>query len=146
MHWVIRCDGASSPSEGVNGRAGAAFIATDSQNKQVQYKRFLRGTVNRAEVTAILLALEWAYTDLKDEDTLTICSDSQYAVYATAQKLGLEYLPHNVTNFFPEIFADIVLYYRRLGGGSRVSFEWVPRHENKDVDKLAKAAKDMEEK
>lgn len=143
MHYEAWCDGASSPKEGKNGRAGAAFVIKSDQNHRIEYKRFLRGTVNRAEVLAILLALEWAYENLKEGDTLTINSDSTFAVYAVAQKLDLAYLRHNVTAFFPELFADIVSYYKRCGGGSVVIFNWISRDFNVEADKLAKQAKLM---
>lgn len=145
LNWKVNVDGASSPRQGLEGPAGAAFIAKSDQGHLVTYKRAMRGSVNKAEVTALLLALEWAYEALKEGDTLIIHSDSEWATFCLAEKLELRYLKHYRTIKLATIFHDCVLYYGRLVkrlGADCITFKTIPREQNREADALAKAAKE----
>ena len=114
-------DGAS------RGNPGLAGIGIYSPNK-IKHKKFLgRATNNIAEYTAVLEALK-----IIKEENLEFYLDSELAV----KQLNKEYKVKNKE--IKKIYEQI----QELVKGRKVTFEWIPREENKEADALANQAID----
>ncbi|KAJ7442491.1 ribonuclease H-like domain-containing protein [Mycena galericulata] len=118
--------------------------------------RFPTPTNQRAELSAIIMALEMARdrrAELRDDPffILTIHADSKYAIGCLSEWLdkwlnngwrnarGFEVANRELIEEASDLMDDI-------NNGGRVDFVWVPREENENADYLAnKACDELEE-
>ena len=137
---------------GQPGAIGAAAAARRYNDGSVSYRtRQLddddyNATSQRAEILAIILALEWAMDDYENLNNspyldVTIHSDSKYAVNCMNQWLAR--WSHNgwttsvggsVAN--RDILQDAIDAENRVLAVGNVAYKWVPRSEVHEADKL----------
>ncbi|KAI0149368.1 ribonuclease H-like domain-containing protein [Pestalotiopsis sp. NC0098] len=112
-------------------------------------------TNQRAEITAIILALEWAIEKSRELDTDPYCitdiySDSQYAVNCFSQWIarwsrngwvnsrGVE-----VAN--SDLLQDAVPLHNEVFNLGELHYHWVPRHQNAHADRYCNQELDEQE-
>lgn len=135
-HWEIYVDGASSGTGGQQ-PAAAAYWVRLNKIAIASGGMYISGTNNFAEVTAILLGIKHFVEEAPADATLTLCSDSEWAVFTIAKKLQLMYLKHYNTEHYPDLYAEI----EQLWDDKRMTFKVIPREFNSKADALAKAIK-----
>ncbi len=118
-------------------RTGTAFYVPEFKVRKAV--RITDGTsVYTAEMTAILMALEWVYEVRPDK--VIICSDSM-AILGSLQSLET-----NRTDILTEI---MIRLYSLRQVGIIIRFMWVPAHVgiqgNEEADKIAKESLKMKE-
>jgi ribonuclease HI len=136
MHFTIHADGGA---RGNPGPAGAgAMIRDELGNSVAAVSKFLgRRTNNFAEYEAVILAFE-EVTGLVPKDELgstevTVKMDSELVV---KQMTGAYKVRH------PDMKAQQARLLQHIGAFGKVSFQHVPRAQNKDADHLANEAMD----
>ena len=140
------CKGNERP--GAIGAAAAVFKLRDGRQRS-WYKKLPNSptpTNQRAEITAIIIALEQA---LKLSESLitnpvldvTICSDSQYAIrcmnewiYKWSQNGWMNSAGRKVTN--RDLIQTASDLDDRLKEEGDVRYVWIPREDNQDADEL----------
>ncbi|KAI0444635.1 ribonuclease H-like domain-containing protein [Xylaria telfairii] len=124
-------------------------------HKSVHLPRYPTPTNQRAEITAIILALQWALErfeelDLSPRLDVRIHSDSKYAigcmttwVYKWASNGWQNSSGYDVANRdLIEQASDLDDEVKRLGS---VTYEWVPREDNQLADRLCNDELDEQE-
>ena len=137
-----------------NGRPdaiGAAAVARRYRNGRVAFRAdqlddyYYSATSQRAEILAIILALEWAMDDYEKTDTsprlsITIHSDSRYAVgcmnkwlYKWSNNGWINSAGNSVAN--QDILQDVINAENRVLEVGTVEYKWVSRDQVHDADK-----------
>lgn len=104
-------------------------------------------TNQRAELTAIILALEWAVKSEVPNTLCTIYSDSQYAVKCMTQWI-YRWIDNDWkdANGHPVKNQDLIKIASELAEGlCGVTYIWVPRDQNHDTDRWCNVALDAQE-
>jgi len=132
MKLEIFSDGGA---RGNPGPAGIGFIVQNSKCKIFEYSEYIgEKTNNQAEYTAVIVALEWVIANIKEETEIQFFLDSQLVVEQLNQRYKLK------NEGLKPLFWQIRELIIKLGG--KVTFQHVPRAENRHADKLVNEALD----
>ncbi|KAL8380750.1 hypothetical protein RB595_005164 [Gaeumannomyces hyphopodioides] len=153
---IFRVDGGCR-GNGQDWATGAAACIKENRWGRSSYKtqhlpRYPTPTSQRAEITAIIMALQWAlevYEDLDNNPYLdvTIYSDSKYTVdimndwvdkwrdNGWVNSRGLEVCNRDLIEEADDLDG-------RLRAEGDISYVWVPRHENEEADQCCNEALD----
>ncbi|KAK6337068.1 hypothetical protein TWF718_009854 [Orbilia javanica] len=143
-----------------NGRPGSAAAAAaclfsrngSYQSRVLRLRRNPAPTNQRAEICAIILALQWALEKHQTLSTspyldITICSDSKYAVDSMTTWIN-NWIDKDWYNAAGRLVANHDLFQRalalenKLSRLGRVKYVWIPREENEEADSACKEALD----
>lgn len=126
MKLSVYCDGGA---RGNPGPAAAAFVVIDEQGRVIKREgKFLgRATNNQAEYQAVIMALEWLQErDYSNEPEVLLNLDSRLLV----SQLKGEYKIKN------KALQELILKIRKKEKRLKVSYQLVPRSQNKIADFL----------
>jgi len=131
--WQAWFDGATGP--GNPGESGIGVVLRGPQGELVEISRYIGfGTNNEAEYHSLIALLEWAVEHgVRD---LIVRGDSQLVVYQADGKRQPK----------AENLKPLLLRVKQLSGKiGAVRFEWIPREQNKDADRLSQLARKQKE-
>lgn len=126
MKLSVYCDGGA---RGNPGPAAAAFVVIDEQGRVIKREgKFLgRATNNQAEYQAVIMALEWLQEkDYSNEPEVLLNLDSRLLV----SQLKGEYKIKN------KALQELILKVRKKEKRLKVSYQLIPRSQNKIADFL----------
>ncbi|KAI0142219.1 ribonuclease H-like domain-containing protein [Xylariaceae sp. FL1272] len=141
---------------------GAAACCLVNRSGRIKYYKVQRlplhstPTNQRAEIAAIILALEWALERYNESDTyprmkIIIKSDSKYAVnsmsewiYKWASNGWVNSAGYEVAN--RDLIQEASDLDDRLKELGSVRYEWIPRAENQDADRYCNESLDNQER
>jgi len=136
MHFTIHADGGA---RGNPGPAGAGAVIRDELGNTVgSVSKFLgHRTNNFAEYEAVILAME---------EVLKLVPEGKRASASVTVKMDSELVVKQMGGVYkvkhPDMKAQHARLLQNIGAFGNVSFEHVPREENKDADYLANEAMD----
>lgn len=126
--WQAWFDGAACPNPGRIG-LGAVLLAPDGRRFEHARIAADSGCNNEAELLALCELLELAHSE--GARHLAVCGDSDFVV---AHLLGAN------TTQVVRFAAPLARARQLLSGFASVSLKWVPRHRNRDADRLSRGA------
>lgn len=126
--WQGWFDGSALPNPGKIG-IGVLLISPDGARYEHAQKTALSGCCNEAELHAMIAAMESALT--ANCRRLTLYGDSQVAI---------RYVMNQEQTQIARLLPLIALAQKKLLKFDAIELRWVPRHRNRDADRLSRAA------
>lgn len=131
--WRAWFDGAAAPNPGKIG-LGVVLIAPDGTRMEQSLATNRHGCNNEAELLALSLTLDMA--EAAGARALEICGDSQAAA---------DWIRGTDTTRIEPLAALVSSIRIRILGFGSVSVSWIPRHKNKEADRLSRQALGLSE-
>jgi len=132
--YKIFCDGGS---RGNPGPAASAFVVYDSDSKEVfKLGKFLgKATNNIAEYSAVISALSWLIENEKTSSLIEFYLDSQLIVNQMAGSYKIK----------EENLKLLAIKIKKMESlfKNKISYQHIPREENKIADKLVNETLDL---
>ena len=132
--YKIFCDGGS---RGNPGQAAPAFVVYDSDSKEVfKLGKFLgKATNNIAEYSAVISALSWLIENEKTSSLIEFYLDSQLIVNQMAGSYKIK----------EENLKLLAIKIKKMESlfKNKISYQHIPREENKIADKLVNETLDL---
>lgn len=132
--WQLWFDGCALPNPGRLG-LGALVVAPDGRRIELSQPGSRHGCSNEAELEALRLALDLAYAEGARQVLVTGDSDFVVRHLTGEQQTSVDALRIRLQDI------DAV-----LARFDAVEFRWVPRHRNRDADRLSRAALGLPDK
>ncbi|MBL8469893.1 MAG: ribonuclease HI family protein [Methyloversatilis discipulorum] len=132
--WQLWFDGCALPNPGRLG-LGALVVAPDGRRFELSQPGSRHGCSNEAELEALRLALDLAYAEGARQVLVTGDSDFVVRHLKGEQQTSVDALRIRLQDI------DAV-----LARFDAVEFRWVPRHRNRDADRLSRAALGLPDK
>lgn len=132
--WLLWFDGCAWPNPGRLG-LGALIVAPDGRRIELSQAGGRHGCNNEAELEALRLALERARSE--GARRLQVCGDSDVV---------LRHLSGDRLATVEPLRSQLQAVAAMLAGFDRIELRWVPRHRNRDADRLSRAALGLPDK
>jgi ribonuclease HI len=150
--YYVYTDGSCSKNGSKSAQAGIGVYFGPDDPRNLSQRVIGKQTNNTAEITAIIHAYKIVEPDIKKHKTVTICSDSQYAI-GCATKYGKKQSEDNWSKDIPnkELVKQVYDLYKDQ---PNIKFMYVPAHTGKSdahsvgndgADKLANLAIGLEQ-
>jgi ribonuclease HI len=132
--WQLWFDGCALPNPGRIG-VGALLVSPDGARVELSRPTGRIGCSNEAELVALCAALE--YADALGARHICIRGDSDFVV---------RHLRGEQRTAIAPLLDLVVRTEALLAGFESVGVEWVPRHRNRDADRLSRASLGLPDK
>lgn len=132
--WHLWFDGCALPNPGRLG-LGALIVAPDGRRIELSQPGSRYGCSNEAELEALCLALDRAHAE--GARRLVVTGDSDFVV---------RHLKGEKQTAVEPLRAQLLCSERALARFESVELRWVPRHRNRDADRLSRAALGLPDK
>lgn len=130
---VVYCDGLCEPNPGGIATCGWVVYKGESRIKK-SCSLICEGpgsSNNTAEYAAVIRALEWLLEKEFQDRRIKVRTDSQLVVYQLTGRYSVR------SPMIIPLFKKAVELINQFGS---ISFEWIPREQNKEADELSKKA------
>ncbi len=132
--WQLWFDGCAWPNPGRLG-LGALIVAPDGRRIELSQAGSRHGCNNEAELDALRMALERAWAE--GARRLQVTGDSDVV---------LRHLNGDRRATVEPLCSQLSAVATTLAGFEQVELRWVPRHRNRDADRLSRAALGLPDK
>ncbi|WP_018229899.1 ribonuclease HI family protein [Methyloversatilis universalis] len=132
--WLLWFDGCAWPNPGRLG-LGALIVAPDGRRIELSQAGSRHGCNNEAELEALRIALERARAE--GARRLQVIGDSDVV---------LRHLGGDRRATVEPLCSQLQAVAATLAGFDRIELRWVPRHRNRDADRLSRAALGLPDK
>jgi ribonuclease HI len=132
--WQLWFDGCALPNPGRLG-LGALLVSPEGRRIELSLAGSRYGCSNEAELEALGAALDRAHAE--GARRLTVIGDSDFVVRHLRGEQRTAIVP---------LLERVVHIEALLARFESVSLEWVPRHRNRDADRLSRAALGLPDK
>lgn len=132
--WQIWFDGCAQPNPGLIG-LGALLLSPSGERIELSCPAGRSGCSNEAEVSALCVAL--AHAHASGARHLQIRGDSDFVI---------RHLRGEQRTAIAPLLSLVEQAEALLAGFDSVRFEWIPRHRNRDADRLSRAALGLPDK